>query len=79
MRKRSIAAAVALPALLLSTAVSPMERRVGRRHLAGLDDRAIAQELFLTPHAVRTTVGSLRERFGDDLARILDDGGRFAG
>jgi DNA-binding SARP family transcriptional activator/tetratricopeptide (TPR) repeat protein len=62
-----------------ATAVSPMERRVGRRHLAGLDDRAIAQELFLTPHAVRTTVGSLRERFGDDLARILDDGGRFAG
>ena len=48
-------------------------------HVAGQDERAIAQELFLTPHSVRTTVRSLRERFGDDLAALLDGSSRFAG
>lgn len=56
-----------------ATVVSPMERRVGRLHLAGRGDREIAQELFLTPHSVGVTVKSLRERFGAGLAQLLDD------
>ena len=61
-----------------ASTVSPLERRVGRLHVVGRDERAIAQELFLTPHAVRTTVDSLRERFGDGLAAVMDGSARSA-
>ncbi|GAA2363163.1 hypothetical protein GCM10010170_059820 [Dactylosporangium salmoneum] len=44
--------------------LSATERRILDRHRGGVDEREIAETLFLTPRSVRAALESMRIRLG---------------